>query len=56
MARNSCHRKASADRVRQIRDHFLRFPRGTHFPGIERHGERGSTFDYPACLIMLMGV
>jgi hypothetical protein len=42
--------------VRQTRKYVLKFLHGTGFPPVERHGERGPTFLYPAWLIMLIGV
>jgi hypothetical protein len=34
----------------------LKFLHATHFPPVERHGQRGKTFVYPEWLIMLIGV
>jgi hypothetical protein len=42
--------------VRQTRKYFLKFLQATHFPPVERHGQRGKTFEYPEWLIMLIGV
>src|SRR5919198_6184681 len=42
--------------VGQTRDHFLEFLRLTRFPHPERNGQRGSKFDYPEGLIMLIAV
>jgi hypothetical protein len=42
--------------VKETRKYFLEFLRETHFPEFARHGERGSTFEYPEGLIMLIGV
>jgi hypothetical protein len=47
MARKGSPRKLSAEWVRQTRDYFLQFLHATHFPPIDRHGERGRTFDDP---------
>jgi hypothetical protein len=42
--------------VKQTRAYFLTFLRETHFPELEREGERGATVRYPEWLIMLIGV
>ena len=42
--------------VEQTRREFLKFLEATHFPHPERNGERGSRFDYPEWLIMLIAV
>lgn len=42
--------------VTQTRDDFLEFLRLTRFPHPERNGTRGSRFDYPEWLIMLIAV
>jgi hypothetical protein len=42
--------------VRETRKYFLEFLQETHFPEFARHGERGSPFEYPEWLIMLIGV
>ena len=48
--------KMSPKWVRQTRKYFLKFLQTTHFPPVERHGQRGKTFAYPEWLIMLIGV
>ena len=48
--------KLSRQWVRQTRRYFLQFLHATRFPPVERHGQRGRTFDYPEWLIMLIGV
>jgi hypothetical protein len=48
--------KISRKWVRQTRKYFLKFLQATHFPPVERHGDRGQTFAYPEWLIMLIGV
>jgi hypothetical protein len=48
--------KISSKWVRQTRKYFLKFLHATHFPPVERHGQRGKTFEYPEWLIMLIGV
>jgi len=42
--------------VKATRNYFLDFLRETHFPEFARRGERGSSFEYPEWLIMLIGV
>ena len=42
--------------VRQTRRYVLQFLHTTRFPAVERHGQRGKTFEYPEWLIMLIGV
>lgn len=42
--------------VRETRDYFLEFLKVTKFPHPERHGVRGSKFEYPEWLIMLIGI
>lgn len=42
--------------VKETRDHFKRFLKETKFPHPERNGNRGSKFDYPEWLIMLIAV
>lgn len=42
--------------IKQTRAYFLAFLRETHFPELERQGERGATVRYPEWLIMLIGV
>jgi hypothetical protein len=42
--------------VKQTRAYFLTFLRETHFPELEREGERRATVRYPEWLIMLIGV
>jgi len=48
--------KISPKWVRQTRKYFLKFLQATHFPPVERHGQRGKTFEYPEWVIMLIGV
>jgi hypothetical protein len=48
--------KISSKWVRQPRKYFLKFLHATHFPPVERHGQRGKTFESPEWLIMLIGV
>jgi len=48
--------KISSKWIRQTRKYFLQFLHATHFPPIERHGQRGKPFAYPEWLIMLIGV
>ena len=42
--------------VKETRDYFKEFLKVTKFPHPERNGFRGSKFDYPEWLIMLIGV
>lgn len=42
--------------IRQTKAEFLEFLRATHFPEVRRNGTRGSAFDYPEWLIMLIAV
>jgi len=56
MATTRSTSKISPKWVRQTRQYFLKFLHATHFPPVERHGQRGKTFEYPAWLIMLIGV
>jgi hypothetical protein len=56
MATSSSTSKISPKWVRQTRKYFLTFLHATHFPPVERHGQRGKTFEYPEWLIMLIGV
>ena len=56
MAAISATSKISSKWVRQTRKYFLKFLHATHFPPVERHGQRGKTFEYPEWLIMLIGV
>jgi hypothetical protein len=56
MATNRSTGKISPKWVRQTRKYFLKFLQATHFPPVERHGQRGKTFEYPEWLIMLIGV
>ena len=48
--------KISPKWVRQTRQYFLTFLQATPFPPVERHGQRGKTFEDPDWLIMLIGV
>jgi hypothetical protein len=56
MAATNSTSKISPAWVRQTRDYFLKFLQTTRFPPVERHGQRGKTFEYPEWLIMLIGV
>jgi hypothetical protein len=42
--------------VRQTREDVLQFLQATRFPPVERHGQRGKTFEYPEWLLMLIGI
>jgi hypothetical protein len=42
--------------VRQTCQSFLNFLPATHFPPVERHGQRGKTVAYPEGLLILIGV
>lgn len=48
--------KLNPDWVRQTRDYFKEFLEVTKFPHPNRNGARGSKFDYPEWLIMLISV
>jgi hypothetical protein len=48
--------KLSPKWVRQTCRYFLQLLHTTRCPSVERHGQRGKTFAYPAWLIMLLGV
>jgi hypothetical protein len=48
--------KLSRTWVRQTRRYFLKFLHVTSFPSVERHGQRGKTFEYPEWELMLIGV
>jgi hypothetical protein len=56
MAATRSTSKLSPKWVRQTRKYFLKFLHTTCFPPLERHGQRGRTFEYPEWLIMLIGV
>ena len=56
MAATRSTSKLSRKWVRQTRRYFLQFLHATRFPSVERHGQRGKTFEYPEWLIMLIGV
>ena len=56
MATTRSTSKISPKWVHQTRKYFLKFLHATHFPPVERHGQRGKTFEYPEWLIMLIGV
>jgi hypothetical protein len=47
MAAISSTSKISPQWVRQTRQYFLKFLQVTCFPPVERHGQRGRTFEYP---------
>jgi hypothetical protein len=55
MAATRSTSKRSRKGVRQTRRQFLQFLHATRFPSVERHGQRGKTFEDPAWLIMLIG-
>jgi hypothetical protein len=48
--------KLNPEWVREARDYFVEFLKVTKFPHPERNGVRGSKFDYPEWLIMLIAV
>jgi hypothetical protein len=48
--------KMSPTWVRQTRKYFFKFLQTSHFPPVERHGQRAKTFEYPEWLSMLIGV
>jgi hypothetical protein len=48
--------KLNPEWVKQFKDEFTEFLRITKFPEPTRNGTRGSTFDYPESLIMLVAV
>jgi hypothetical protein len=48
--------KLNPEWIRATRQQFLNFLELTSFPHPERHGRRGSSFDYPEWLIMLIAV
>jgi hypothetical protein len=56
MAATRSTSKMSPQGVRQTRTYFLKFLHTACFRPLERHGQRGRTFEYPEWLIMLMGV
>jgi hypothetical protein len=56
MAATRSTSKLSRKWVRQTRRHVLQFLHATRFPSVERHGQRGKTFEYPEWLIMLIGI
>ena len=56
MAATRSTSKVAPKWVRQTRDYLLKFLQATRFPPVERHGQRGKTFEYPEWLIMLIGV
>jgi hypothetical protein len=56
MATNRSTGEISPKWVCQTRKYVLKFLQATHFPPVERHGQRGKTFEYPEWLIMLIGV
>lgn len=53
-SRSTC--KLNPAWVEQTRCEFLEFLEATRFPHPQRNGERGSRFDYPEWLIMLIAV
>jgi hypothetical protein len=56
MATSRSTSKISPTWVRQTRKDFLKFLHATHFPPVERHGQRGQRFESPEWLSMLSGV
>ena len=48
--------KLNPEWVREVRDYFQQFLDMTKFPHPTRNGTRGSVFDYPEWLIMLIAV
>lgn len=48
--------KLNPEWIREARDHFKKFLKVTKFPHPVRNGTRGSEFDYPEWLIMLIAV
>jgi hypothetical protein len=48
--------KLNPEWVKQVRDEFYTFLRSTHFPEPKRNGTRGSTFNYPESLILVIAV
>lgn len=48
--------KLNPEWVRETRDRFKRFLKETKFPHPIRNGNRGSRFDYPEWLIMLVAI
>jgi hypothetical protein len=48
--------KLNPEWVKQFKDEFTEFLRITQFPEPQRNGARGSTFDFPESLIMLIAV
>jgi len=48
--------KLNVQWIRQIRDSFKEFLKTTRFPHPVRNGTRGSEFDYPEWLIMLIAI
>jgi len=48
--------KLNPEWVSQTRDYFLKFLKLTKFPHPDRNGIRGSKFDYPEWMIMLIAV
>ena len=48
--------KLNPEWVKQFKDEFTEFLRITQFPEPQRNGTRGSTFDFPESLIMLIAV
>lgn len=48
--------KLNPEWVKETRDRFKRFLKETKFPHPVRNGNRGSKFDYPEWLIMLIGI
>jgi hypothetical protein len=56
MPKTAAPPKLSSKWIKHIRDNFKAFLKTTNFPHPERNGNRGSTFNYPEWLIMLIAV
>jgi hypothetical protein len=56
MATTSSTSKISPQWVRQTRADVLQWLHAIGFPPVERHGQRGKAFAYPAWVIMRIGV
>lgn len=48
--------KLNPEWVKETRDYFKKFLKVSKFPHPERNGNRGSKFDYPEWLIMLIAI
>jgi hypothetical protein len=56
MATTRATSKIAPKGVCQLRKYVLKFLHATHFPSVERHGQRGKTFEYPDWWIMFIGI